>query len=243
MQSNDARTLLSCAVPTAVAGVVAVAVSSVLAGGKGAIGAGFGTFVAMVVMASGLIVLERTAKHLPHLFQAMGMLLFITEFLLVAVVLAVFQNTTLFNVKAFALALLAATLVWVGAQTRAHMKAKILYVDPEAEDERKARGGEEVRSRRVRAVRSRAGIRACALTCYRPVPSEAQRAQVAELPESTGWSRRPMQLMPDIPLGHAPISRPHIRKTSPVPFRGRAPRRHNEVAVPMRHAEGARGEF
>ncbi|MFE2179573.1 hypothetical protein [Streptomyces sp. NPDC059455] len=143
MQSNDARTLLSCAVPTAVAGVVAVAVGSVLAGGKGAIGAGFGTFVAVVVMASGLIVLERTAKHLPHLFQAMGMVLFMAEFLLVAVVLAVFQDTTMFNVKAFALALLAATLVWVGAQTRAHMKAKILYVEPEAEDERKPGGAKK----------------------------------------------------------------------------------------------------
>ncbi|AEM81411.1 MULTISPECIES: hypothetical protein [Streptomyces violaceusniger group] len=143
MQSNDARTLLSCAVPTAVAGVVAVAVGAAFAGGKGAIGAGFGTFVAMVVMASGLIVLERTAKHLPHLFQAMGMVLFMTEFLLVAVVLAVFQDTTMFNVKAFALALLAATLVWVGAQTRAHMKAKILYVEPEAEDERKPEGAKK----------------------------------------------------------------------------------------------------
>ncbi|MFC9219482.1 hypothetical protein ACFT8W_01455 [Streptomyces hygroscopicus] len=143
MQSNDARTLLSCAVPTAVAGVVAVAVGSVLAGGKGAIGAGVGTLVAAGVMASGLIVLERTAKHLPHLFQAMGMVLFMAEFLLVAVVLAVFQDTTLFNVKAFALALLAATLVWVGAQTRAHMKAKILYVEPEAEDERKPEGAKK----------------------------------------------------------------------------------------------------
>ncbi|GLV77384.1 hypothetical protein [Streptomyces hygroscopicus] len=143
MQSNDARTLLSCAVPTAVAGVVAVAVGSVFAGGKGAIGAGVGTLVAAGVMASGLIVLERTAKHLPHLFQAMGMVLFMAEFLLVAVVLAVFQDTTLFNVKAFALALLAATLVWVGAQTRAHMKAKILYVEPEAEDERKPEGAKK----------------------------------------------------------------------------------------------------
>ncbi|MEU5267705.1 hypothetical protein [Streptomyces hygroscopicus] len=143
MQSNDARTLLSCAVPTAVTGVVAVAVGSVFAGGKGAIGAGVGTLVAAGVMASGLIVLERTAKHLPHLFQAMGMVLFMAEFLLVAVVLAVFQDTTLFNVKVFALALLAATLVWVGAQTRAHMKAKILYVEPEAEDERKPEGAKK----------------------------------------------------------------------------------------------------
>ncbi|BBJ40952.1 ATP synthase protein I [Streptomyces antimycoticus] len=143
MQSNDARTLLSCAVPTAVVGVVAVAVGSVLAGGKGAIGAGFGAVVAGAVMAMGLLVLQRTAKYLPHLFQAMGLVLYMTQFLLVAVILGVFKNTTLFSTKAFAFALLAATLVWIGAQTRAHMKAKILYVEPESEDERKPEGAKK----------------------------------------------------------------------------------------------------
>ncbi|CDR06504.1 hypothetical protein [Streptomyces iranensis] len=143
MQSNDARTLLSCAVPTAVTGVVAVAVGSVLAGGEGAIGAGFGAVVAAGVMAMGLIVLQRTAKYLPQLFQAMGLALYVTQFLLVAVILGIFKGTTLFNTKAFAFALLAATLVWIGAQTRAHMKAKILYVEPEAEDERKPGGAKK----------------------------------------------------------------------------------------------------
>ncbi|MEK8172617.1 hypothetical protein NKH77_35910 [Streptomyces sp. M19] len=140
MQSNDARTLLSCAVPTAIAGVVAVAVSAVIAGGKGALGAGFGAFVAGAVMAIGLIVLQRTAKHLPHLFQAMGLVLYMTQFLLVAVVLALFKDTSAFSTKAFGFSLLAATLVWIGAQTRAYMRAKILYVEPEAEDERKPAG-------------------------------------------------------------------------------------------------------
>jgi ATP synthase protein I len=143
MQSNDARTLLSCAVPTAVAGVVAVAVSSVLAGGKGAMGAAFGAFIGAAVMATGLIVLERTAKHLPQLFQMMGLVLYMAQFFLVAIVLAVFKDTTLFSTKAFALALLAAVVVWIAAQTRAHMKAKILYVQPEAEDERKPGGAKK----------------------------------------------------------------------------------------------------
>ncbi|MGW2330194.1 hypothetical protein ACWC5C_31180 [Streptomyces sp. NPDC001700] len=140
MQSNDARTLLSCAAPTAVVGVVAVVLSAVLAGGKGVLGAVFGTVLVAAVMTVDLIVLLRTAKHMPHLFQMMGLALFAVQFLLIAVVLAVFKDTTLFNTRAFAFALLAATLTWVAAQTRAHMKAKILYVEPEAEDERKPAG-------------------------------------------------------------------------------------------------------
>jgi ATP synthase protein I len=134
MQSNDARMLLQCAVPTALAGAVAAAVSTVLAGGKGAVGAAAGAAVVILFMGIGLVVLQGTAKSLPHLFQAMGLLLYTTQILLLAVVLMIFKDTTLFNTKAFGFSLLAAALVWVAAQARSHMKAKILYVDPASSD-------------------------------------------------------------------------------------------------------------
>ncbi|GAA0462758.1 hypothetical protein ACFQ2B_37215 [Streptomyces stramineus] len=138
MQSNDARTLLQCAVPTAITGVVAVALGFVLVGGEGGIGAAVGTTVAAANMGLGLFVLQRTAKSYPGIFQSMGLALFVTQFLLLAVLLAVLKDTTLFNTRAFAFALLAATLVWVAAQTRAHMKEKILYVNPESADAQKS---------------------------------------------------------------------------------------------------------
>ncbi|MFE2430861.1 hypothetical protein ACFXJ5_29485 [Streptomyces sp. NPDC059373] len=132
MQSNDVRTILNCAVPTAAAGVVAVAVSAAVAGGKGVIGAIFGAVLVIAFMGAGLIALQRTARTLPHLFQAMGLMLYTTQILLIGVFLAVFKHTTLFNTKAFAFTLLASTLVWIAAQARAHMKAKILYVEPDS---------------------------------------------------------------------------------------------------------------
>ncbi|MGX1881290.1 hypothetical protein [Streptomyces sp. NPDC055287] len=132
MPSNDARTLLPVALPTAAAGAVAVAVSAVVAGGKGAVGAVVGTLVVILFMGIGLLVLERTAKSLPHLFQAMGLMLYTAQLLLLFIFVAVFKNTTLFNPRAFAITLIVATVVWVAAQIRAHMKAKILYVDPDA---------------------------------------------------------------------------------------------------------------
>lgn len=142
MQSNDARTLVQCAVPTALAGAVAAAVSGVLAGGKGAIGAAVGAVVVLLFMGVGLTVLQRTAKSLPHLFQAMGMLLYTTQILLLLIVLIAFKNTTLFSTRALAFSLLAAALVWVAAQTRAHMKSKTLYVEPESEQPRSTTGGD-----------------------------------------------------------------------------------------------------
>ncbi|RPK50778.1 hypothetical protein [Streptomyces sp. ADI93-02] len=132
MPSNDARTLLHTAVPTAAAGVIAVAVSAAVAGGQGAIGAAVGTLVVILFMGIGLGVLQRTAKSLPHLFQSMGLLLYTTELLLLFVFVAAFKNTTLFNPRAFAAAVMVATLVWVAAQIRVHMKTKILYVEPDS---------------------------------------------------------------------------------------------------------------
>ncbi|MFE5732354.1 MULTISPECIES: hypothetical protein [unclassified Streptomyces] len=131
MPSNDARILLHAAVPTAAVGAIATVVGGVVAGGEGALGAVAGTLVVVLFMGIGLVVLQRTAKSLPHLFQAMGLLLYVAQLLLLFTFLALFKNTTLFDFKAFAFTLLATTVVWVGAQARAYMKAKIMYVEPE----------------------------------------------------------------------------------------------------------------
>ncbi|WLQ36306.1 hypothetical protein P8A18_24025 [Streptomyces castrisilvae] len=139
MPSNDVRTLLQTAVPTAVAGAVAVAISAGVAGGKGALGAVVGTVVVVLFMGIGLMVLQRTARSMPHLFQAMGLALYTAQLLLLFIFVAVFKNTSLFNPKAFAITLVATTLVWIGAQARAHMKAKILYVEPESDKGEKPR--------------------------------------------------------------------------------------------------------
>ncbi|MGI5428632.1 hypothetical protein [Streptomyces sp. CA-179760] len=132
MPSNDARILAQAAVPTAAVGAIAAVVSGVVAGGKGAIAAVVATLVVILFMGIGLYVLQRTAKSLPHLFQAMGLMLYAAQILLLFVFVTAFKNTTLFNPKAFAVTLVVGTLAWIAAQTRAHMKAKILYVEPDS---------------------------------------------------------------------------------------------------------------
>ncbi|MEV6565402.1 hypothetical protein [Streptomyces kronopolitis] len=138
MQSNDARLLLHALVPTLALGAVAVGVSVAVAGAKGALGAVVGTLLVALVMGVGLLVLQKTAKSLPQLFQMMGLLLYTTQILFVLVFLIVFKDTTLFDTKAFAFTLLGATLVWIAAQTHGHMKAKTLYVEPDSAGTKKA---------------------------------------------------------------------------------------------------------
>ncbi|MGW2210275.1 hypothetical protein [Streptomyces sp. NPDC001781] len=132
MPSNDVRILAQAAVPTAAVGAIAAVVSAVVAGGKGAIGAVVGTLIVILFMGIGLYVLQRTARSYPQLFQMMGLLLYAAQLLLLVVFVGLFKNTTLFNPRAFAVVLVVATLTWIVAQARAHMKAKILYVDPDA---------------------------------------------------------------------------------------------------------------
>ncbi|MGW2777891.1 hypothetical protein ACWC4C_36235 [Streptomyces olivaceoviridis] len=132
MPSNDVRNLAQIAVSTAAAGVIAVAVSAAVAGGKGALGAVVGTVLAILFMGIGLYVLQWTAKTLPQLFQAMGLLLYVAQLLLLLIFVAVFKDTSLFNAKTFAVSLVVATVVWMAAQARAHMKAKIFYIDPDS---------------------------------------------------------------------------------------------------------------
>lgn len=138
MQSNDARLLLHALVPTLAIGAIAVGVSAAVAGATGALGAVIGTLLVILVMGAGLVVLQKTAKSLPQLFQMMGLLLYTTQILFVLVFLIAFKDTTLFDTKAFAFTLLGTTLVWIAAQAHGHMKAKTLYVEPDSAATKKA---------------------------------------------------------------------------------------------------------
>lgn len=132
MPSNDVRTLIQAAVPTAAVGAVAVAVGGAAEGGPGAIGGVVGTLLVILFMGTGLYVLQWIAKSVPHLFQAMGLLLYLAQLLLMFFFLALFKDTTLFHPTVFALSLLVCTLTWVAAQARAHMRAKLPYVQPDS---------------------------------------------------------------------------------------------------------------
>ncbi len=221
MPSNDVRILLQAAVPTGCRRRCSRRRQRRGRRRQGAIGAVVGTLVVVLFMGLGLYILQRTAKSLPHLFQAMGLMLYAAQILLLFIFVAAFKNTTLFNPGP-------SRSPWSPAPSpgspprRAPLKSKILYVEPESSGEKPEKTGPLV-------VRGRAGIKRHVKSCYRPVPTAASRARAS-------------QLTPAQSRGEMPHSRPHTRNTSPVPNCGPAPRRHNEVAVPMRHDEGARGE-
>lgn len=140
MPSHDARIIRGAAIPTAVAGLVAAAISTAVAGSKGLIGALAAVVLVMAFFSFGQVALDRLTRNNPQILMAAALLVYTTQILLVAVVLAVFKNTTLFDTKVFGFTLLGCALIWTAFQVRGAMKAKIYYVESEPRDDKPKSG-------------------------------------------------------------------------------------------------------
>ncbi|MDX3108198.1 hypothetical protein AB0J35_14705 [Nonomuraea angiospora] len=132
MQANDVRVLKSAAIPTFAVGVVAVAVSLLTIGGKGALGAAIGTLLVGVFFSISVVAVSYAARVSPQMMAIAAMVSYLVKVVAIMVVLASFRDTTVWNTQAFAWTVVVCTLVWTGFEVRAFMKTKLLYVDPEA---------------------------------------------------------------------------------------------------------------
>lgn len=133
MQSNDARILRGAAIPTAVVGLVVVVVAGIVAGGKGALGAGLGTIVAVAFFAAGLEGLRMVGQRWPELLMGAGLLVYTTQIFVLLMLLVAFRDATFMNGRAFGLAALACAIVWPAGQAWMQMRVKTLYVDPSSD--------------------------------------------------------------------------------------------------------------
>ena len=122
--------------PTAGAGLVVAAGAAVLRGVDGLLGALLGTALVISSFGLGLYVARRTAQLHPlaTLTAAMSSYLFkITALLLVLVVV---RRTDVVDRTSVGAAVLVCVLVWLGAEIRAFLGLRLLYVDPSASADR-----------------------------------------------------------------------------------------------------------
>ena len=129
MQATDARLLRDTAVPTAVVGVLAVVVSTVMVGLKGFTGSVIGAVIVFLFFGSSLVIISRVAAKAPMLLMNVALATYVGKLIVLAVFMIVFKHTTLFNFRAFGFTILAMTLVWLGAEARAVWQTKLFYVD------------------------------------------------------------------------------------------------------------------
>jgi ATP synthase protein I len=127
-------------VPAAAVGVIAAAISAATAGSKGGVGSALGMLVVLLFMGLGQLALQYVSKAMPQLFQGMALMIYSVQLVLLLGFVMAVRDTTSFDLRTFAFTLVAATVVWIAAQARAHVKSRTLYVEPATGEQRQAQG-------------------------------------------------------------------------------------------------------
>jgi ATP synthase protein I len=139
MQEHDARILRGAALPSAACGVLAIAVSTLFAGAAGALSSALAAVIVLACFGLGQWAVMAVTRRNKDLFLAANVLGFAVKMALLGVLLVTLGNSPLMadlSRNAFVYSALAVVLVWLGGQTLATSKAKILHVDPSESSER-----------------------------------------------------------------------------------------------------------
>jgi ATP synthase protein I len=135
-RSIDALVLQRAGVGTLVAGGIVVAISAAVAGGSGALGATLGTILVIAFFSVGQFVLGAVLKSNPQMALTMALTLYLVKVGVLLLIIVLFADTTLFDTKTFAAAILTGTLVWTLLEVWIFGTTKVLYVEPETSTNR-----------------------------------------------------------------------------------------------------------
>jgi ATP synthase protein I len=130
MESSDARILRGAAIPTGLVGVIAIVISLLTTGSKGALGAVIGVAVVIVFFTISVLVVNYTAKISPQTMMTAGLMSYAVKFLAVLGLVIALKNVTFWNPRAFAWTVVVLTLVWIMAETRALLQTRVIELAP-----------------------------------------------------------------------------------------------------------------
>jgi ATP synthase protein I len=125
-----ARIVRRSAAVTAVAALIAVAVSWGVVGTKGLVGALLGVALVAVFFAISVLAVGRAAQISPQAMMITAVVTYIVKIIVLLVFIVGLSSTTAFSTRAFGLSALACILVWCFAQVTWSLRLKFLYVEP-----------------------------------------------------------------------------------------------------------------
>lgn len=134
-RSIDSLVLLRAGVVTAVAGVIVVIIAAVMSGGSAALGAFLGTVLVIVFFSVGQFALGSVLRNNPQMALTMALTIYLVKIGVLLLILVLFADTTAFDTKTFALAILVCTLVWTVMEVWIFGTTKVLYVEPISTDD------------------------------------------------------------------------------------------------------------
>ena len=133
--TEEVRMARGAALATAAAAPVALGLAWWAAGSKGVLGAAFGLALAIAFFSATLLAVGAAGRVQTELMLPAAVLTFTFKMVVIGLLLFLLRDTTAFDREAFALALVAGTVIYLAAEIRFAMRAKIPYV---VTDEKKA---------------------------------------------------------------------------------------------------------
>jgi ATP synthase protein I len=133
MQASYGPIARRSAVFAAAAGVIMVALSGILAGAKGLLGAVLGVALVAVFFAISVLAVRRASRVSPQAMMLTAVITYVVKILVLLVLVARFGTTTLFNGRSFGLTAIVCILVWSAAQVMWSLRLKMPYVEPDGE--------------------------------------------------------------------------------------------------------------
>jgi ATP synthase protein I len=133
--TEEVRMARVAALATTAAAPVVLGLAWWAAGAKGVLGAGFGLALAIGFFSATLLAVGAAGRVQPELMLPAAVLTFAFKMTVIGLLLFLLRDTTAFDREAFALSLVAGTVIYLAAEIRFAMRAKIPYV---VTDEKKA---------------------------------------------------------------------------------------------------------
>jgi ATP synthase protein I len=133
MLASYAVILRRSALATAPAAAAMVALSAIIGGGKGLVGALLGVGLVIVFFGISSFAMSRAARHSPQVMMVTAIVTYLVKIVVLLFFVVKYSGTTAFNGKLFGFTVIACVIVWSAAQVLVSARLKVPYVEPESE--------------------------------------------------------------------------------------------------------------
>jgi len=128
LQRHDVRIVRGAVLATVLAAPVAVLLGWLAAGGRGGLGAGLGILLAAAFFSVTVIAVDAAGRVSPQLMMPAALGVYLVKLVVLLVGLLLLRGVTVFDRTSFGLAVVAGTCVYLVAEVRMALKARIPYV-------------------------------------------------------------------------------------------------------------------
>jgi ATP synthase protein I len=133
MLASYAVILRRSALATAPAAAAMIALSAIIGGGKGLVGALLGVGLFIVFFGISSFAMSRAARHSPQVMMVTAIVTYLVKIVALLFLVVKYSGTTAFNGKLFGFTVIACVIVWSAAQVLVSARLKVPYVEPDPE--------------------------------------------------------------------------------------------------------------